>query len=151
MIESLRTLSIPDHIINRLQAMYANPTPRVDKRDEQSSRGQPLFGIRQDFMIQICIRSKNLPIMSDWVHELSIQNSHLSHLFIHQRKVLNVLSRVLYHRLSERPFLPEINISLHLKVDLVFLWVDIPSVFLKKVIETDIYVLVVISLQEVRD
>ena len=68
------------------------------------------------------------------IDDFFVKNIHSPHFFIDKRQILDILGSVLDHGLSEWALLPEVCIVLHLRVNLIFFGVNLPSVLFKQII-----------------
>jgi hypothetical protein len=88
-------------------------------------------------------------IFGNIVDDLFVENIHSPHLFVHKGKILDILSCVLDHSLCEWALLPKVSIVLHLRVDLVFFGIDLASVLLQEIVQTNVYISIIIMLKEI--
>lgn len=93
----------------------------------------------------------NFPIFGHIIDNLFVKNIHSPHFFVNKRQILDILSCVLNHCLSEWSLFPKVSIVLHLGVYLIFLGVYLACILFKKVIQADVDVPVIVMLQEIRD
>lgn len=125
----------------------------ADVRDVSVDEAVPdaLAGVTQDLVVQL---SQALVYFATFAHVVDYvlaEYVHLAHLLVDLWQVLYVLGSVLDHGRGQRSLLPELGVDLHQVVDLVLLRVVLAEVLLQEVVEANVYVPVVILLEEVSD
>ena len=108
-------------------------------------------GIRKDLMIKLRSALIDFPVLNQVVHDVFVENPKFPHFFVDQGQELDVLGSVLDHGRGKGPLFPEFLVFGHQIIDFFLLGVDLAHVLLKKVVERNVDISVVILLEKVRN
>ena len=100
-------------------------------------------------MIQLSRTLVYLAVFGDVINNFLVEDIHPSHLLVDLWQKLHILCCILDHCLRKWPLLPEFCVTLHLRIDFIFLGVDLTQILFEQIIQTNINVSIVIVLQKI--